>query len=126
MSETPERRRVARLFVPRHLGALELVFHEIRLLDLSPAGARIEHPEPLHEGAGCTVDLPRAFGRLRVSGRVVWTRLHRREPTSEGEEHVYHQSGLVFVGITPEQEAALATALELLKTAGNRAGGKSS
>ncbi len=117
MGETPERRRVARLTVPSHLGGFELVLRLVRLLELSSQGARIEHPGHLHEGLVCFMDLPPALGRVRLISRVVWTRLHKGEQTFEGDKHVYYQSGLAFVGITPEQQKALAAALEILKTA---------
>lgn len=116
MIETSERRRVARLTVPSHLGGFELELRLVRLLELSSEGARIEHPEPLHEGVVCFVDLPPALGRVRLTGRVVWTRLHKGEQTFEGDTRVYYQSGLAFVGITPEQQTALAAALEILRT----------
>ena len=117
MRESPDRRRVARITIPSHLNAFELELRLVRLLDLSSEGARIEHPEHLHEGLVCYVDLPPALGRVRLTGRVVWTRLHKGEQTFDGNKHVYYQSGLVFTGITPEQQAALAAALEILKDA---------
>ncbi len=117
MVERSERRRVARLAVPSHLGGFELELRLVRLLELSAQGARIEHPGHLHEGLVCFMDLPPALGRVRLIGRVVWTRLHKGEQTLEGDKHVYYQSGLAFVGITPEQQKALAAALEILKTA---------
>jgi hypothetical protein len=43
-SQTPERRRVARLFVPWHLTGAGLDLRLVRLLDLSAKGARIGHP----------------------------------------------------------------------------------
>jgi PilZ domain-containing protein len=118
MGEIRDRRRVARLTVPRHLTGLGLELRLVRLLDLSAQGARIEHPEHLHEGLVCYVDLPPALGRLRLTGQVVWTRLHKGEQTYEGESRVYYQSGLAFVGLTPEQQRKLAVALEILKTSG--------
>jgi len=117
MTEMRERRHVARLFVPRSLGGVELELRQVHLLDLSPAGARIEHQGHLHEGLVCFVDLPRALGRLRLTGQVVWTRLFRGEQTLEGARHHYYQSGLAFTGVTPEQQSALAAALEGLRTA---------
>jgi hypothetical protein len=62
MAETRDRRRVARLTVPRHLSGPGLELPLVRLLDLSPGGARIEHPEHLHERLMCYVDLPPALG----------------------------------------------------------------
>lgn len=117
MTEMPERRRAARLFVPRHLGGLELELRQVHLLDLSPAGAQIEHQGHLHEGLVCYVELPRPFGRLRLTGRVVWTRLHKGEQTLEGDRHSYYHSGLAFTGVTPEQQSALAAALDSLRSA---------
>lgn len=117
MTEMPERRRVARLFVPRRLGGVELELRQVHPLDLSAAGARIEHREHLHEGLVCFVDLPRALGRLRLTGRLVWTQLHKGEHTLEGDQHGYYQSGLVFTGLTPAQQTALAAALETLRAA---------
>ncbi len=110
-----ERRHVARLFVPRYLRSVELEMRETILLDLSPAGARIEHRERLHQGFGCFVDLPRAFGRLRLSGRVVWTRHHRAEQTPEGERQDYYQSGVAFTNMTPAQQSELSAAVASLR-----------
>ncbi|HSB81395.1 MAG TPA: PilZ domain-containing protein [Candidatus Methylomirabilis sp.] len=116
MVETPDRRRVARLAVPLHLGGLELELGPGRLLDLSTEGARIERPGRLHEGLVLYIDLPPALGGGRLTGKVVWTRLRKGEQTLEGDKQIYYyQSGLAFVEITPEQQAALAAALAILK-----------
>ena len=48
---------------------------------------------------------------------MVWTRLYKGEQTLEGDRNIYYQSGLTFTGVTAEQEAALAAALQTLKTA---------
>jgi hypothetical protein len=56
------------------------------------------------------------LGRGRLTGRVVWSRLHKRAQTFEGDTRVFYQTGLVFVDITPEQREALAVALAILKT----------
>jgi hypothetical protein len=117
MVEMPDHRRVARLSVPRHLSGAGLEIRLVRLLELSPDGARIEHLEVLHEGVVCFVDLPPALGRVRVTARVVWTKLHMDEQTVEGHRHRYYQSGLAFTGVTPEQQGALAAALKILRAA---------
>jgi len=116
MVETPDRRRAARLAVPSDLRGCDLQFGEVWLLDLSATGARIEHPGQLHEGLVCSMNLPPRFGRVRLTARVVWTRLHKGEQTFEGDKRVYHQNGLTFIGITPEQQTGLAAALETLRT----------
>ena len=113
MTETSERRRVVRLSVPRHLSGPLLEIRLARLLDFSSEGARIEHPDPLREGVVCLVDFPPAFGRFRLTARVVWTQLHQSEPAVESA-HASYRSGLTFVQITPEQRTALETALYIL------------
>lgn len=115
MVETPNRRRVARITVPSHLGPFELELRLARLLDLSAEGVRIEHPGHLHEGLRLFIDLPPDLGRIRLTAEVVWTKLRKGEQTVEDDKHVYYyQSGLAFIGITPEQHAALAAALAIL------------
>jgi len=117
MVETLDRRRVARITVPwQQFTRPSLELRLVRLLDLSSEGARIEHPDLLHEGVVCYVDLPPALGQACLTGRVVWTRLHKAEQTFEGDKHRYYQSGLVFIGLTSEQQTALAAALEILRT----------
>ena len=115
MSETSERRREARLTIPSHLRDFEAELRLARLLDLTSDGARIEHPGHLHEGLICFLDLPPALGRIRLTCKVVWTRLHKGEQTFEGDKHVFYQSGLVFVELTPKQREALAAALKILR-----------
>jgi len=117
MATPPERRHIARLTIPSQFSDRALEHQQVRLVDLSPIGARIEHPDPLNAGLMCFVDLPLALGRGTLSGRIVWTKLHRNEQTSEGARQRYYRSGLTWTGLTPEQEGALAAALEILKAA---------
>jgi len=114
--QTPDRRQVARLSVPWQLTGPGLELRLGRLLDLSSMGARIEHPDLLHEGLVCYVDLPPALGRARLTGRVIWSRPRKPAQTFEGNTRVFYQSGLAFVEITPEQREALAAALAVLQT----------
>lgn len=117
MAETPDRRRVARLTVPRSLRGSALEWHGMHLLNLSPLGARITHLEPLHEGVVCYVDLPPALGWIRLTGRVVWTRLRAYEQTLAGDRWHHHESGIEFTGLAPDQQTALAAALATLQAA---------
>ena len=123
MTGMSERRRDARLFVPRVFGGVELELRQVHLLDLSPAGARIEHEEHLHEGLVCYVDLPRTLGRIRLTGRVVWTRLRDTEQTLEGDRRSHYESGVEFTKLSPDQQAALATVLATLRAAQTGPGG---
>jgi hypothetical protein len=117
MPEMADRRRAARLTVPRQLRGAELELHLVQLLDLSLLGARIEHFEPMRVGVLCYVDLPPALGRVRLTGRIVWTKLRGSEQTVEGDRRHHHQSGIEFAGLTPEQQIALDAALKMLKAA---------
>ncbi len=89
----------------------------MRILEHSAGGARVEHLAPLPTGLLCVVDLPPALGRGSLSGRIVWTKLHREERTLEGTRQRYFQSGLIWAGVTPERLGALTAALDLLKAA---------
>jgi len=117
MSEIPDRRRMARLTVPRHLRGTALEQHDVLLLDCGPLGARITHMTPLHAGVGCAVDLPPALGPLRLTGRVVWTRLQRTEQTLAGDRRTHYESGIEFTDLAPDQRTALAATLAALPVA---------
>jgi len=117
MGAIPDRRRVARLTVPRHLRGGELELQLVHVLDLSPLGARVTHREPMHAGAVCYVDLPPTLGRVRLTGRVVWTRLRGYEQTLEGDRRSHYESGIEFTGPTFDQQTALAAALATLQAA---------
>ena len=113
----PERRRVMRVDVPRHLRARELEPHFVHLLNLSPLGARVTHLEPWDKGLVCSVDLPPTLGVLRLSGRVVWTRLRSTEHTLAGDRRDHYESGIEFSNVSPAQEKVLADALATLQAA---------
>ena len=115
MGTGADRRRVARLSVPRRWGGGDLELHLVRMLELSSLGARITHRQPLHAGGISYVDLPPAFGAVRLMGRLVWTQLLRMEQTLEGERRALYESGLEFTSLTPEQQTALAAALDTLR-----------
>lgn len=117
MAKRPDRRQVARLTIPSQVSGRALANPPVRLVDLSLQGARIEHPDPLNAGLRCFIELPPALGRGSLTGRVVWTKLHRNERTLEGARQRYYRSGLTWTGLTPEQQGALAAALELVKAA---------
>ena len=110
-----DRRRVMRVDVPRHLRGRELEPHFVHLVNLSPLGARVTHLEPWHDGAACTVDLLPALGVLRLTGRVIWTRLRSTEQTLAGDRRDHYESGIEFTSPTPEQKTALAAALATLQ-----------
>ena len=117
MGTGADRRRVARLTVPRRWGGGELELHLVHVLELSALGARITHREPLRAGGIGYVDLPLALGGVRLMGRLVWTRLRGTERILEGDRRSLYESGIEFTRLTSEQQTALAAALETLQVA---------
>ncbi len=115
METQPDRRRVMRVDVPRHLRGGDLQPHFVHLLNLSPLGARVTHLEPWDREVGCTVDLPATLEVTRLTGRVVWTRLRSTEQTLAGDRRDHYESGIEFTHLTPAQQAALATAVATLQ-----------
>jgi hypothetical protein len=89
----------------------------VYVLNLSPLGARISHQALLHDGVVCYLDLAPALGALRLTGRIVWTWLRSTEQTLEGDRRSHYESGIQFTSPTPEQQTALAAALEALQVA---------
>ncbi len=117
MTTPSDRRRIARLTIRSQSSGRALALQSVRLVDLSLHGARIEHPEPSNQGLLCFVDLPSALGCGPLSGRIVWTKLHRKEQTEEGARQRYYRSGLAWIGLTPAQQGALEAALARLTAA---------
>ena len=58
-----------------------------------------------------------ALGAVRLTGRLVWTRLRRIEQTLAGDRRALYESGLEFTSLTPAQQTALTTALATLQAA---------
>ena len=117
MASIPERRHVARLPVPAQLSGRGMGELQVRLLDLSPDGARIEHVRPLPDRVLCFLDLLPALGGTRLQAEAVWSHITGYRPGTEGKSVVTFQSGLRFTLLTPAQRAGLAEALRIL-TAG--------
>ncbi|MBI2455525.1 MAG: PilZ domain-containing protein, partial [candidate division NC10 bacterium] len=84
MADTPERRRATRVVVSGRLGGRARAILDVRILDLSLTGARIEHLSPLRPGSPCAFELPTAIGSLVLSARVVRSTVIGNEPTPDG------------------------------------------
>ena len=115
MARIPERRHVARLPVPTQLSGRGMGQLQVRLLDLSPDGARIEHIRPLADRALCFLDLPPALGGGSLQGEVVWSQEAGRKEVAEGDWVVFFQSGVRFTVLTVGQQAGLTAALDIVK-----------
>jgi len=112
MGDTLERRRAPRVAIVGRPTARARDMLEVWVADLSTTGARITLGELLHHGSPLVIDLPPALGSLRLAARVVWSTIYGGEQTLEGEHHTIYQSGLAFVGLTPDQQAVLARIVE--------------
>jgi len=89
-----------------------LGFVEVQFLDVSIVGARIAHPDPLRPGSRWTLELPAVLGGAILAARVVHTTAVIGNRNTNGPRPVKYESGVEFVGLTAEQEAALARALK--------------
>ncbi len=107
----PEERQVERLNIPRHCRGGGRGGKTVHLVDLSAAGARIEHGEPLPEWRDLPLDLPRPLGGGQVRAEVVWSHLAGRDRGGESQGGLVYQSGLAFPHSTPAEQAALRVAL---------------
>lgn len=123
MRTRPDPRRVARLTVPASLREGEFAHHRVHILNLSPLGARIAHEALLRGEVVCYLDLPPTLGGLRLTGRVAWTWLRGTEHTLAGDRRSHYESGIEFTKPTPDQQAALASALTKLDFARTGPGG---
>lgn len=116
MNQYPTQRGARRFLVAEQLGGRAGATLEVRLVDLSATGARIEHAHPLTPGSDCTFEFPPTLGALVLSARIVHSISLTDSESVEGEEirQYRYQSGLAFVEVTAEQQAVLAAVLERL------------
>ena len=112
MTDYQKQREVPRIALPQRPTARAHATLEVRLLDLSLKGARIEHLALLRPGTACALELPPALGALVIAAQVVWSRVIGTEPGAERERLLRYQSGLMFAQVPAGQRTALAQALE--------------
>jgi hypothetical protein len=118
MADFQERRRVPRVSVTASIGARARATLEVRLVDLSVTGARIEHSELLRPGSACAFQFPPAIGSLIVSVRVIHSTVIGAMQDAEGERQLRYQTGVQFVKVTPEQRSILQGIVERLTPGG--------
>ncbi len=111
----PERRRVPRVPLPSRFSGRGLEEQEVRLLDLSPEGARVEHLRPVPARKRWPLVLPAALGGVRLHGEVLWRWVAGHTLEAEGRQQLYYQSGMAFRFRKPAQRAGVSAALEILK-----------
>jgi hypothetical protein len=114
MVEGTERREVQRIAVPRRPRAQAREVQEVRLLDLSLKGARIEHLDLLRPGEPCHLQLPPTLGSLSLAAQVVWCTVIGRSPSADGHRQLISRTGLRFTKLTATQQTTLAGTLQEL------------
>jgi len=122
MTETQERRAVPRTGLAERPPARVRGLREVRLLDLSPLGAQIEHLDLFRLGASCALDLPPPCGALSLPAQVVWCAVIGRKRKLGGDSRLVARSGLRFKALTESQHVAIAYSLRHLAAA-SKAGG---
>ncbi len=114
MSKPSERRRAPRMRVGSRMGAQARAWLDVRLVDLSLTGARIEHRDVLQPGSTCTFEFPPTLGSLLVTVRVVHSAVVGAEPGPGDQPLARYQSGLEFIGMKADQRARLAGIVDRL------------
>ncbi len=107
MGNSADRRQHGRVGLSEHLRGFLGVASEIRVLNLSPAGAMVEHTEWLVVGQPCVFDLRLSAGDLRLRAYVVWRHLHTTLPGRSEEETFQFRSGLRFADLAMDAAAHL-------------------
>jgi hypothetical protein len=96
-----ERRRYPRWMVEGRFAARISPIHEAALIDMSPAGALVEHLNRLQPGTTLFLTLPflqNGNKKIGLRCKVVRSVAHRPEVASTGERDVIYRSGLEFLG----------------------------
>lgn len=114
MAAAAERRKGKRVPVAGHPRGRVRATVDAQLIDLSPSGVRIQHPNLLRPGFACTLEFPAALGEFCVAVQVVRCSVVRAEADPSGERTLRYESGLQFVNLTAEQRAYIEATLERL------------
>jgi c-di-GMP-binding flagellar brake protein YcgR len=122
--ESLERRRATRIALPRPVPVRVQgqAVREVRLLDLSLTGARIEHIGALQPGSPCVLEFVAGRSPLALSTRVTRSRALGEQGDPTDTRQPRYESGLMFVEVTPDQQAALARIVEWLTLGGSAEG----
>ncbi len=87
----------------------------LRVVDLSPAGASVEHAHDLSPGQPCVLDLSLDGVEVHLRAHVAWCQLYSVGSDPDGAEEVRYRSGLEFTDLSAEVVAHLQQYLATLK-----------
>jgi hypothetical protein len=101
------KRRYARLTFREPVADQITATHDVQILDLSIAGARVEHAMILRPGSTCHLRLPLAHNSITVVCHVVWSRAVGRAEADRGKTGLLFHSGLEFAAMSPDARVIL-------------------
>jgi hypothetical protein len=110
--------------VPGRPGGRVQATVDVRVLDLSATGARIEHSNLLRPGFTCALELPQSLGGRSLPVRVVRSSVIGAEGAPTGDRVLRYESGLAFGVLSLEQRAALEAVLARLAPGGKLGEGR--
>jgi hypothetical protein len=84
-------------------------------VDLSPAGARVEHADDLSPGQACVLDLRLDEALVHLRAHVAWCQLYSVGSDPDGGGEVRYRSGLEFTDLPAEVAGRLQQYLAALK-----------
>lgn len=102
-----DRRRRPRLTLLAKLEASVSHQEDVRVINLGPAGAMIEHGAPLASGGIRILALRLAGVDLRLRSRIAWSRVHSASKDLFGQKTIRYRSGLHFLDLPEAAEAHL-------------------
>ncbi|HSC72222.1 MAG TPA: PilZ domain-containing protein [Candidatus Methylomirabilis sp.] len=100
-------RRHARLTFSEPATGAVSTSHSVHILDLSLAGARLEHGVILRPGTRCNLRFRLAASVLTVNCRVVWSKVVGREAGGPGGTALTYHSGVQFDTLSRDAKAML-------------------
>lgn len=118
---TNERRRAARVRM-REQAMAQLQFRDVTLVDLSLAGALIEHTEPVRPGEIYRLSFVVGGKQVQVLARAIRVYASHRVTVAGGERQVVYRTGMEFVGVKKDAADLISTHVDhLLEQAKSKA-----
>ena len=109
-----ERRRGPRVRLRTHTPA-QLQLRDVNLIDISLAGALVEHIEPVRPGEIYRLALTIEGQNVQVLARAMRVFASHRVTVAGGERQVVYRTGLEFVGLKKEAANLIAEYVESLR-----------
>jgi len=110
-----ERRQHGRVGLSEHVHGSMGLGSDFRVVNLSTAGAMVEHTAWLAVGQPCEFALRLPGADLALRAYVVWSQLHALLPGLSDEEAFRFHSGLQFAGLAADADARLRAYLATLR-----------